>query len=268
MVFPNRSATGQTRGLSLLRAKPTRRLPWRFSLSCRLLGLLYSVAWWGEPGSLRSQEAPAWIEIPGPAEVFRLEAPELAGKTCSYSALRHPTGGGRKDILEIQGARGEAPTFRLVIYRPGDEATGQQSFFVELVHQAAETGQAITRASQPAPVATKFGDFEVAELSLAHSGGPARECLGFRFDDTAPDLRITGYACGAAGPQSSSPSKSALACLIDRIDLASAGEDARLLWFFAAHHAMGPGCARSAQLSPAGHSKADVTAAMKRGKSR
>ena len=50
----------------------------------------------------RSRHFPAWIDIRA-SEVFHLDAPEMAGETRSYKALRHPGGGGRQDILEFSG---------------------------------------------------------------------------------------------------------------------------------------------------------------------
>ena len=101
--------------------------------------------------------------------------------------------------------------------------------------RAAETGLAITPLAQPGAMHTKFGDFEVAVLGLAQGDGSARECLGFRFAATAPDLRIAGFACGAEKPAPSLLTKAQLACLIDTLELAAPPEDERLIWFFAAH---------------------------------
>ncbi len=160
--------------------------------------LVQLAAWWdgAQPRtSLATAPLPIWTEILGPAEVFRLDAPVFGEETRSgYRAMQHRTGGGRQDILELGGAKDAAPKFRLVIYRPGSETVPKQSFFVELARRAAESGQAITRLTQPGAMATKFGDFEVAELGLAQGGRPAREFRGFRFSPTAPDLPIAGFA--------------------------------------------------------------------------
>ncbi|MCI0735479.1 MAG: hypothetical protein L0Y50_04300 [Beijerinckiaceae bacterium] len=241
LALVNQSTEGKDRGALPPRTNLPRRMPWRFSLGClALLGFFYAVAWRGgagpsEPlsGSPSAAPPPAWVEIQDPAEVFRLEAPELAEAARSYAALRHRTSGGRQDILEFRGSESTAPSFfRLVAYRPGGEAVFPQSFFVELARRAADAGLAITRAAQPNALATRFGAFEVAELSFVRSGAPAKECLGFRFNSTEPDLRITGFACGPGG---FALSKSALACLLNRIDLAPAPEDESLVFFFAAH---------------------------------
>lgn len=285
-VFASQSLTGdtgdrtslRTGGPSLPRAKRSRRFLWRLGAICLALsGLLYAFALLSEAGSSRLQfkspvaaPLPAWIEIPRPQEIFRLEAPELAGEAKFYDARRHRTGGGRQDILEFGGSNGNAPMLHLVIYRPGKEPAPDQPFFVDLARRAAETGRAITRAAQPTPMATRFGAFEVAGLSLARNGAPATECLGFRFANAAPDLRITGFACGG-GPALVSPllSKSALACLIGGIGLAPTAEDTGLVRFFAAHDAIRTSCPNPAPLVPARLSKAAEAAPIKRqGKSR
>ncbi len=242
LALVNRSTEGKAPFPALPRARPHRRARGRLAAICLgLLGLLAALAWRGgsgplEPLSLRgAAPAPAWIEIQDPAGVFRLEAPEFADAVQSYAALRHRTGGGRQDILEFGGAVGEAPAFRFVAYRPGGEAVPPQAFFVELARRAAEAGLAITRAAQPSMVATRFGGFEVAEMSLSGSGSAARECLGFRFNTMEPDIRFAGFACGTGEPGDIPQPKTALACLIDQIDLAPTAGDESLVWFFAAH---------------------------------
>ncbi len=139
--------------------------------------------------------------------------------------------------MEFGRASDAPPTFRLAVYRPGSETWQQQPLFVELARRAAETGEAITRLTQPVSMPTKFGDFEVSELLLARGDGPPRQCLGFRFSATAPGLRIDGFACGAERP--SPLTKSQLACLIDSLELVTPPDDGQLMWFFAAHETAG-----------------------------
>jgi len=216
------------------------RLNWKIAgCGFGLIGLLQIAAWWGGGEARKPAEVPAaapqpaWVEIAHPPEIFRLAAPEFAGEMRPYRALRHRTGGGLQDMLEF-GRAGEAvPAFRLVIYRPGNETVPNQSFFVELARRAAETGQAITRLTQPVSLPTRFGDFEVSELLLARGDGSPRQCLGFRFAATAPGLRMDGFACGAERP--SLLTKFQLACLIDSLELVIPPDDEQLIWFFAAH---------------------------------
>jgi hypothetical protein len=121
MRFPavfSQNETGIARGSTRRRpslASPYNRLARRFAQRIGasrfgLSGLLLIAAWWDGEGSPESGPEvpsvapfPAWIDIRDASEVFRLDAPEMAGETRSYKALRHPSGGGRQDILEFSG---------------------------------------------------------------------------------------------------------------------------------------------------------------------
>jgi len=238
-----RRSAGPRAPLSRSRPRLFRRWKWQIA-ACGfgLIGLLQVAAWWDKAVSRKPAELPAaapqplWIGISRPPKIFHLDAGEFAGET-RHKTLRHRTGGGVQDIFEIGRAGEAAPAFRLIVYRRGGETFPQQSFFVELARRAAEAGQAITRLTQPVAMATKFGDFEVAELGLARGGGAAKECLGFRFAAAAPDLRIAGFACNASAPFL--PPKTQLACLIDSLELVTPTEDEQLIWFFAAHETTG-----------------------------
>jgi hypothetical protein len=213
---------------------------------------------------------PAWIEILSPPDVFHIEAPAFEENARLHVARRHRTGGGRQDIWEFGGTNENAPLLNLLIYQPGDETLPDSSFYVDLTRRAAETGRAVIRAEQPGEMATRFGDFEVARLDLARVGASPRECLGFRFVNAEPRLRITGFACG--GGEAITPpltAKAALACLIDQIDLAPGVGDKGLIDFFAAHYAIrSPDClgqrVESAPLPPARSGKRGKAAPIKR----
>lgn len=249
------------------RAKRRGRFPWRSGLICLAFsGLLYSVPKWNGTGpsqlppvSPGAAPSPAWIEIPEPVDVFRLDATVFAGDAARHMARRHRTGGGRQDIWEFSGAKDDAPLLNLLIYRPGNEASPESTFYVELARRAAEAGHAVIRAEQPAPMATRFGAFEAARLVLARDGAGTKDCIGFRFANAEPDLGITGFACGG-GEVSASPfaSKAALACLIDQIDLAPGADDKGLIDFFAAHYTLtSPNCAGQ-EIDPAPSSPAKI----------
>jgi hypothetical protein len=98
--------------------------------------------------------------------------------------------------LGVRRSNENAPLLNLLIYHPGSEAAPDSSFYVELARRAAETGRAIIRAEQPVEMATRFGAFEIARLGLERNGAAAKKCLGFRFANAEPKLRITGFACG------------------------------------------------------------------------
>lgn len=209
------------------------------------LMLLHEAGQSNRPKSRPAAPSPAWAEIPSPRQIFRLEGPEFAGEVKYYEARQHRTGGGRQDVFGFGGSDENAPLLRLIIYRPGQESPPDSSFFVDLARRAAETGLAIARATQPAAVVTRFGAFEAADLTLARDSGSGRECLGFRFANPTPDLRITGFACGVLA------AKSALACLIDRIGLATIVEDGDLIAFFGARPSSGVSACNALNLAPA-----------------
>jgi hypothetical protein len=97
--------------------------------------------------------------------------------------------------------------------------------------------------------------------------GPERrahnECLGFRFNATAPDLRIAGFACCTGGTSAVLLIKPALGCLLDRLQLAPGSDDESLVWFFAAHETIGiPAFSDRAPEHRDGHFRGSQTAAL------
>lgn len=187
----------------------------------------------------RTAPLPAWIAIGSGDDVFRLNAPELGRGAQTHEARRHRQGNGRQDVWTFGALNGADPYLRLVIYQVNSETAPNAPFFVDLARRAAETGQAITRTVQPTTLQTRFGAFEAAEMSLAEKGVPEAACLGFRFAVAAPNLRIAGFACGLGSEAGSAASRTALACLLDHIELAApaGANDRGLAAFFAARPA-------------------------------
>lgn len=174
---------------------------------------------------------PAWIDVRQPIQSFNLDTPEFPGLTLTYEARRHRAGGGQKDILTLGKLDGREPYFRLVLYRVGSEPVANATLFVDLVRTAAAAGLSITRSLAPEDLATRFGDFETMDLDLAANRGTPAQCLGFRKAALEGSFRMSGFACGAP---SKPLSRVALACLLDRLELAAAGGDRALAGFFAA----------------------------------
>ncbi len=173
--------------------------------------------------------APAWIQINRPIELYALEAPEVAKLSKSFEARRHQTGGGRQDILTFGVPKPDSTYVRIVLYRLGQEEAANAPFFVELARRAADGGLAITKSQAPAPLATRFGDAEVADVTLAAAEGSALPCLGFRLEAKSLPWRMSGFACGGSTPLP----RPALQCMFDKVDLLSAGDDRALAKFFA-----------------------------------
>jgi len=109
---------------------------------------------------------------------------------------------------------------------------------VELARRAAETGRAIIRAEQPGEMATRFGAFEVARLGLARDSASPQECLGFRFANMEPNLRITGFACGGGAALASPSHQKRRLPALSTSSTRAGNEDKGLIDFFAAHYAI------------------------------
>jgi hypothetical protein len=173
--------------------------------------------------------APAWVAINRPFQLYGLEVPEVAKLSKAYEARRHVTGGGRQDILTFGTPTPDSAYFRLVLYRLGSEEAPNTPFFVELARRAAEGDLAITKSVPPVAMPTRFGDAEVADVTLAAADGAAVPCLGIRMEAKSLPWRITGFACGGPKPLP----RPELQCIFDRLDLNTAGEDQALSKFFA-----------------------------------
>jgi len=149
--------------------------------------------------SARAEWMPATRSIPA----FASNHYDLSYKTKSYLVLRHPEGG-RRDVLRWN-AEDDRPIAELEIYRRGAE-----------VEPPAVAGRA-------GAIDSKFGP--VALLRRA-----ADSCLGFQKTIEQPALRISGFVCrGETVPAQAA----AVACLLNRLSLIAAGNDARLAELFA-----------------------------------
>jgi len=176
----------------------------------------------------KAAPAPAWIAINRPFELYGLEAPEVAKLAKSYQALRHQAGGGRQDILTFGAPKPDSAYFRLVLYRLGKEDAPNAPFFVELARRAADGGLSIGKSVPPASLATRFGDAEVADVTLMAAEGASLPCLGIRMQAKTLAWRMTGFACGGKLLP-----RQELQCIFDRLDLNTAGDDRDLANFFA-----------------------------------
>jgi hypothetical protein len=181
------------------------------------------------PGTAASiVPAPAWADIIRPIPLFDVETPELTKLTHGYQARRHQTGGGRQDMLTY-GAPDEATYLRVIVYREGSEAVVPAPFFVDIARRAAEAGLSIAKSLPPQAQMTRFGSFEIADLTLQHDQTTIAPCLGFRMGASDAHVQISGLACGVPAK-----SREGLGCILEHLDLAGAGEDKGLVTFFAA----------------------------------
>lgn len=157
---------------------------------------------------------PQWRNLPDAPPFVGINDVDLDALPFAHEARRHYAGGGREDTLVFGRFRAAETHVRLTSYRIGDEVAPQSSFFVELARRAGEVELAVTRASRPQTVGTKFGLADMSEIVLA--GSTERACRAFRTDHPAIGLRLFGWACGSGG---AAPTTSELVCLIDRIAL-------------------------------------------------
>ncbi|HTJ01579.1 MAG TPA: hypothetical protein VL492_02215 [Methylovirgula sp.] len=201
------------------------------------------------PAMTQSSGPSTWIDIIHPIQIFDLTAPELAKSPLIYTARRHEAGGGRQDILTFGGLDSSA-YLRLQLYRVGSETVPSVPLYVDLTRAAAAADLSIVRSLPPAEMPTRFGPFEVSDVTLAQKSGASVPCLGFRGVALDGGFRVLGFACGGKALTLSRP---ALGCLVDRLDLAEAGDDQTLSSFFAASELRrNPACAGNA-LRPTVH---------------
>ncbi|HEX4768525.1 MAG TPA: hypothetical protein VH414_19825 [Lichenihabitans sp.] len=186
--------------------------------------------------------ADAWVEVNRPIEIFGLAGTDFARLPQTYRARRHPAGG-RQDIVTFGEARVDAPFLALSFYRLGRAPEAAAPFADDIEDMARDTGLGAVRASAPSVLATRFGPFEAADIRLAE-GGVQTPCLGFRNSPGASNtLRIAGLLCGGAGRPAA---RDSLRCVIDRIDLVSAGDDTALQRMFVdAERRRGSACSPS-----------------------
>ncbi len=191
------------------------------------------------PAPLASE--PVWVEAGAP--VFGLSG---ASRAVHSEAIKRSKDAGRIDVLSLgEGPGGDWLRIALQQAGPLDPAPG--TLFLDLSRAAAKAGVAVTRAALPALLATRFGDFEVAEVELAQGDGP-RACLGLRLLAGDANLRIVGFACAREGR----PAPAALACQLDGLQLLAPSADEALARFFAAAElSSGSACvARQAEARP------------------
>ena len=163
---------------------------------------------------------------------FAVSQFDLNEKTETYEILRHPEGG-RRDILRWT-TQGQQPVAELEIYRPGGEASPSAPV-AELAARMDPEGRRELEAA--GVIDSKFG--HVTLLRPVGDAKITRSCLGFikRIDE--PDLQISGWSCqGDALPAR----RAAIACMLSRLILLSAGNDPKLAELFARAELRRGGC--------------------------
>lgn len=180
--------------------------------------------------------APAgWSVASHSHPAFAVSRLDSSGETESYEILRYP-GGGRKDMLRW-GQSGAWPVAALEIYRPGAELSQSGPVTAEL---AARMG-AESDLESAGVIDSKFG--HVTLLRLAGGRDGPRSCLGFAKRIDEPVLQISGWSCqGETLPAR----RGAIACLLNRLVLLTAGNDPKLADLFAHAELKRGSCATAA----------------------
>jgi hypothetical protein len=175
-----------------------------------------------------------WVMIGRPIALFGLESPEL-DKRSAYEARRSQDGQRREDMLSF-GEFGDSKSFLALKFQVNRDAQVQkalagqaQPFVITLVRESAARGLSVGRSGAATTIETKFGTVETADIGLS-DGKAGRACIAFRHLDGAAHLSFSGWWCGS---EARPADRAQLICLIDRIDLLSAGDDPELRSNFA-----------------------------------
>lgn len=159
---------------------------------------------------------------------FAVSQFDSSDKTESYEILRHPEGG-RKDVFRW-GSAGVWPVAELEIYRAGAELGQSEPITTELAARMGAQTSSDGRSDLEAAgvIESKFGN--VTLLRLAGGSDGARSCLGFITRVDEPGLQISGWSCqGETLPTR----RAAISCMLNRLVLLTAGNDAKLAELFA-----------------------------------
>ena len=171
-----------------------------------------------------------WTEITKPYQIYTMDMPQFAGLPRTYAARRLENGNGRLDMLTLGKSAGAGPWMHLAIRRFGNPEAIEAGFYVDVARRAAEAGLAVGHSDAPEQIASRFGTMEYASV-LLERGTAATPCQAFRFAELGPDLNISGVYCAGSGRE---PEPGTVVCLLDRLALASAGDDANLRKVFVA----------------------------------
>jgi hypothetical protein len=204
------------------------------------LGLMAigGIALWEQLPAVAAMEpaSKAWSQAGRTTPAFAVSQLIFPGKTETYEVLRHPEGG-RKDVFRWSGIGG-VPVAELEIYRPGEEADQVGSAAGYL---AARMDPAGPRELEAAGLAdSKFGPVTL----FRRTGGTeaAQACLRFYRHVDEPKLRFSGWSClGGDLPAR----RMAIGCILNRLVLLTAGNDAKLTALFARAEVRRSDCAAS-----------------------
>lgn len=169
-----------------------------------------------------------WVAIAQPMAIFSLEAPDFRREPPLLEARRSPDDSRREDVLSFGNPAEPRPHLLLRLATGEGAATSTRSFMVALVHEAARRGLAVERGSTPAPIETRFGPLETADVVLG-DGKESRGCIAFRTPPGEAGFALSGWWCAAPKPSD----RRQLVCLVERLDLVGTGTEPELRNIFA-----------------------------------
>ncbi len=175
------------------------------------------------------ERRPDWIEIVRAHPSFALETPSLAGLQTQYVAVRHRTGGGRKDLITFGAPESEGPYVRLALYRPGREGMAEPDALEAVAVLAAQSGVNADLQETSGKIRTKFGDLAAVNMRVRKKDG-WRNCVAVNGAWSDPRFGMVAWWCN---PSPAIVALGEFACVLDRIALMSAGGDDQLAEFFA-----------------------------------
>lgn len=237
--------------LTLATVQVSARLFWQLPHVVKLVvitlaGVGLAMTWPAEPSDVTGQGEDThvtevavrgtqdpWRTLTAPIAAYHLEAPELDRSGYKYRARVH-TDGARQDFMLWAPPSGETSPRKLrtsgavSIEHYPKSAPAAETFYLDLTRRAALAGASVERLGAPIGLETKFGPVETSEATVLTEAG-SRSCLAFRHIASAVPMQLHGWFCGTADRP---VDRAALGCLIDRIDLVSAGNDTALRSYF------------------------------------
>ena len=212
-----------------------------YLMALALMAICGIALWEQLPAVTAMETAPkTWTQAGRTTPAFAVSQLIFPGKTEAYEILRHPEGG-RKDIFRWSGVGG-TPLAELEIYRPGEEADQVGSAAGYLAVRMDPAGP---RELEAAGIAdSKFGPVTL----FRRTGGPepAQACLRFYRHVDEPKFRLSGWSClGDDLPAR----RTAIGCMLNRLVLLTAGNDAKLAELFARAEVRRSDCAGAAALA-------------------
>lgn len=167
-----------------------------------------------------------WVAVNRPIAMFSLAVPEMERN--AYEVRRSADGTRRDDLLSFGPFEADRPHLRIRL-STGPEAGTRGPLVVAIAREAATAGFSVRRSSASVALASRFGTVETTD-TMIEDGRSGRACVGFRRPAGEDGFGFTGWWCGSADRPAD---RRQLACLIDRIDLAAAGEEPALRTLFA-----------------------------------